>query len=244
MPVAWAAMFSAILTVAGCFAAGVLVLRWCGAKLDRVERVPLAFLVGAASLQLAVFAVMAAKVAYKPVWFILLGAAIAAAVGVKPSIPAERARRPVDLRLAGLFSLIFAVFTVWYLTNAWAPEASADGAGYHLGVLAAYLRARGFVPMHLNMYASLGQGVEMVYAPAFALGKHSAAALVHVAFAIALGLAIFAYGRRIGKPWVGAAAAMLVLSESGGGPRWDDGVYRRRSRRHCFRGILPGSNLG
>ncbi|HWZ33903.1 MAG TPA: glycosyltransferase family 39 protein [Bryobacteraceae bacterium] len=212
MLAAWAAMFGAALTVAGCFAAGVLALRWSGAKLDRVERVPLAFLLGAGCLHLAVFAVMAARIAYKPVWWILLGGLIVTACVLKQPNHAEaqRTRRAADWTLAALFAVIFAAFTVMYVVNAWAPETSADGAGYHLGVLAQYLRARGFVPMPTNMYASLGQGVEMVYAPAFALGKHSAAALVHVAFAITLGLAIFAYGRRIGKPWVGAAAATIV----------------------------------
>ncbi len=61
-----------------------------------------------------------------------------------------------------------------------------------------------------NMYASLGAGVEMLFVPAFAFGRHSAAALVHFAFTVALALAIFAYGRRIGKPWVGAAGALLT----------------------------------
>jgi hypothetical protein len=212
MLAAWAAMFGAALTVAGCFAAGVLALRWSGAKLDRVERVPLAFVLGAGCLHLAVFAMMASRIAYKPVWWILLGGAIVTAVVFKNRIhaEAERTRRATDWELAALFAVILAAFTVMYVVNAWAPETSADGAGYHLGILAQYLRARGFVSIPTNMYASLGQGVEMVYAPAFALGRHSAAALVHVAFAIAFGLAIFAYGRRIGKPWVGAAAATIV----------------------------------
>src|SRR5207253_9305005 len=61
-----------------------------------------------------------------------------------------------------------------------------------------------------NIYASLSGGVEMLFAPAFAIGRHSAAALVHFSFAVALALAMFAYGRRIGKPWVGAAAALLT----------------------------------
>ena len=62
------------------------------------------------------------------------------------------------------------------------------------------------------MYASLSGGVEMLFVPAFMIGRHSAAALIHFAFAIALALAMFAYGRRIGKPWVGAAGAFLTFA--------------------------------
>ena len=75
-----------------------------------------------------------------------------------------------------------------------------------------------------NMYASLSAGVEMLFVPAFAIGKHSAAALVHYAFLVALAMAMFAYGRRIGKPWVGAAGALLVYASPGGRPRWVDRV--------------------
>ncbi len=109
-----------------------------------------------------------------------------------------------------LLAAISVPFTALYLVNAWAPETSPDGASYHLEIISRYLRSHRFERMPTNMYASLGQGVELVYAPAFALGKHSAAALVHLAFLMALALAIFAYGRRIGKPVVGAVAALLV----------------------------------
>jgi hypothetical protein len=59
------------------------------------------------------------------------------------------------------------------------------------------------------MYAALSQGMEMLFVPAFAIGQHSAAALVHLTFAAALAMLLFAYGRRLGQPWVGAAAAFL-----------------------------------
>ena len=69
------------------------------------------------------------------------------------------------------------------------------------------------------MYAALSQGMEMLFVPAFAIGQHSAAALVHLAFTAALAMLLFAYGRRLGKPWVGAAAAFLSLRQPGGGHR-------------------------
>ncbi len=62
------------------------------------------------------------------------------------------------------------------------------------------------------MYATLSEGIEMLFVPAFAIGQHSAAALVHLAFTAALALAMLAYGRRLGKPWVGAAAAFFTYA--------------------------------
>ena len=123
---------------------------------------------------------------------------------------AGEAMAPVEKPLRILFGAAFGAFTVLYLFNAWAPEMSPDGSGYHLGLVARYLRARGFEHITTNIYASLSGGVEMLFVPAFAIGRHSAAALVHFSFALALALAIFAYGRRIGKPWVGAAGALLT----------------------------------
>jgi hypothetical protein len=104
------------------------------------------------------------------------------------------------------------IFAVVYLVNAWAPEASPDGSSYHLGLVARELRTHGFEPLTNNMYAMLSQGVEMLYVPAFAIGRHSSAALVHVAFAVGLALMILAYGRRVGKPWAGAAGAFLTFA--------------------------------
>jgi len=206
---AFAALFSAAATVAACGAAGSLLIRWCGAKLSRMERAPLAFLSGAACLHLAIFAILAARIAYKPVWLILIAGTIAAALWRKA---ASDPSRPIERHwTAYLFGAIFAVYAIFYFVNAWVPEASADGAGYHLEIVARYLRAHGFERIPDNMYAGLGQGIELLFAPAFAFGRHSAAALVHFAFLIALGWAIFAFGARIGKPWCGAAAALLVF---------------------------------
>src|SRR5262249_41641371 len=85
-------------------------------------------------------------------------------------------------------------------------------SAYHLGFVARYLRVHGFERITTNMYAALSEGVEMIFVPAFAIGRHSAAALVHLGFLSALTLAIFAYGRQLGKPWAGAAAAFLVFA--------------------------------
>jgi hypothetical protein len=212
------ALLGAALTVITCFAAGALLIAQLGISLRRAERFPLAFLLGAACMHLAMFAIFAMKIAYKPVFLILCASVIAAAAVAHRN--AMRARKPPagagflwreNLPAFG-YAALFAIFTALYFVNAWAPEWSSDGSGYHLGLIARYLRAHGFQRVTTNMYAGLGEGAEMLYALAFAFGRHSAAALVHFSFAVALALAILAYGLRLGKWWVGAGAALLVYA--------------------------------
>lgn len=207
---ALAALFSAVFTVAACWGAGTLLIDRIGAKLGRAEKFPLAFLLGASLVHLFVFAAMALHVAYKPVWAIAFAAVIIAGAWRSLFLGSSEYFRVMPRAMRVAVAAIATPFTALYLANAWAPETSPDGASYHLEIIARYLRAHRFERILTNMYASLGQGVELVYAPAFALGGHSAAALVHLAFLIALALAIFAYGRRIGNPVAGAVAALLV----------------------------------
>jgi len=213
-----AALLAAALTVATCYAAGTLLLARLGASLRRLEKFPLAFVLGAACVHLGAFAIFALKIAYKPVFLVLAGGVIAAAV-----MAHRRAQKTGSQNVAAGtgfswrenlpafgYAAIFVIFTALYFVIAWAPEWSSDGSGYHLGLIARYLRAHGFEPVTTNMYSGLGEGAEMLYALAFAFGRHSAAALVHFSFAIVLVLAMVAYGLRIGKWWVGAGAALLV----------------------------------
>jgi hypothetical protein len=93
-----------------------------------------------------------------------------------------------------------------------APEISPDGAGYHLGLVSHYLREHGFVPITDNLYAAMPGGMEMLFLFAFAFGRHSAAALVHLAFFVALVWQVFSYARRRGFPIAGASAALVVFA--------------------------------
>lgn len=210
---ALAALAGAAITVAACYALGSAIAARLGARLRRSEKFPLSFVLGAAVLHLAIFAVMALKIAYKPALLALLGACIAIAlIRGDWKLPAKDPvnEEPLTGSIRYLFGGIAAAFTVLYLFNAWAPEISPDGASYHLGLVARYLKARGFQPVLTNVYSTLSGGVEMLFVPAFAIGRHSAAALVHFAFLLALALTVRAYGLRIGKPTTGAAAALLV----------------------------------
>jgi hypothetical protein len=206
------ALLGAAVTVTACYAAGALMVDWAGAKLTRPERFPLSFVLGAGVLHLAVFVVLAVKIAYRPVLVGLMAIPIVAAVWKGSWRWKGEAVEPLSRALKIFYGAIFAVFTVLYFFHAWAPESSPDGSGYHLGLVTRYLRVHGFEQVTTNMYASLSAGVEMLFFPAFAIGKHSSAALVHYAFLVALAMAMFAYGRRIGRPWVGAAGALLVYA--------------------------------
>ena len=209
---ALAALFGAALTVAACYSAGALLVDALKVKLRRSERPPLAFILGAACLHLAVFAILALRIAYWPVLAGLLAGVLGAAAW-NGSLPFKgEAEEPLSNGLKQMSYVLFGAFSLLYFFHALAPEMSPDGSGYHLGLVARELRAHGFERIATNMYAALGAGVEMLYVPAVAIGRYSAAALVHFSFAVALALAMLAYGRRLGKPWVGAAGALLTFA--------------------------------
>ena len=211
---ALAALAGAGFTVAACYGLGAMFAARLGARLRRDEKFPLAFVLGAAVLHLAIFAVLVLHLAYKPVLIAILSVCVAAAVTTGdwrlPAAQDAERDRPLPGAIRYLFGIIAPAFTVLYLFNAWAPEISPDGSGYHLSLVATYLRAHGFKPVLTNVYSTLSGGIDLLFVPAFAIGKHSAAALTHFAFLIALALAVLSYGRRIGQPLAGAAAALLV----------------------------------
>ena len=186
-----AILFGAAFTCAVSLALG-------GLMLDDACRDPgVRFVSGASVLSLLVFALCSAGLAY-PLVFLALGAAVLAC-----QLRLERKRKgrggppgkgiPSHKAMRILWGILFGMYVVLYLSNAMAPEASPDGAGYHLGLVGRYLREHGFVRITDNLYAAMPAGVEMLFLFAFAFGKHSAAALVHFAFLVALVWQIFSY---------------------------------------------------
>src|SRR5579884_1102202 len=209
---AFAALLGAALTVGGCYALGALLIDRIGATLYRAERAPLAFVLGASCLHLAVFLAMALRIAYAAVVIAIPAAAIIAAIVKKSFAGRDKELPPLNATLKMFSAVLFAAFGVLYFFHAWAPESSPDGSGYHLGLVARYVRAHGFERITTSIFAMLSGGVDLLFVPAFAVGRHSAAALVHLAFAGALALGMIAYGRRLGKPWAGAAGAFLTFA--------------------------------
>jgi hypothetical protein len=189
-----AILFGAVFTVLVCLSLGTLLLR------DSCTDPGARFVSGAAALSLFVFLLCTLKLAY-PLVFLACAPLL--------WFGREGLRLP---RLRSWLLLAFAPFAVLYFFHAMAPEVSPDGAAYHLSLVARYSREHGFVRITDNFYAAFPAAVEMLFLFAFSFGRHSAAALVHLAFLPALVWQIYAYARRAGYPVAGAAAALLVFA--------------------------------
>ena len=181
-------------TAATCLSLGALLLG------DSCRDAGARFVTGGSILSLIVFLLCSMGLAYPLVFFAIGAAAIAAG---RPRLGRPR---------WSWWLLPFAVYFVIYLAYAMAPEASPDGAGYHLGLVQRYLLEHGFVAITDNFYAAMPGGVEMLFLFAFAFGRHSAAAMVHFTFLVALAWQIYSYARRAGFPVAGAAVALLVFA--------------------------------
>ncbi len=210
MPQAFYILFGAALTLAVSIALGTLLLRALGLKFFRVEERLFALAAGAACLSQLVFVAATLGLARKGVFqtFGLAVLIVAWARGLHRPVGSEPPPLPRFWKRTLL--LVGVPFTVLYFFNAMAPEMSPDGSTYHLGLVARYLRHRGFEPITTNMYANLSQGVEMLYLFAFSIGRHSSAALVHFGFLAALPLAMLAWARRFGWIAAGAVGAMFT----------------------------------
>ena len=173
-------VLSAVFTVLTAAALGGLLIQRLRLPLHRQERPAVAFILGTACLSLVVFALCATHLYDRGAVLAIVALALLAAWRFKVYL-SPSAFVPLD-KFERWMLLFFAPFTVLYLSNAIAPETSPDGSTYHLGIIAHYVRAHGFVPLHTTMYSSLSQGVELVYMVAFTFGKHSAAAVMHWVF--------------------------------------------------------------
>ncbi|HEY2016958.1 MAG TPA: hypothetical protein VGH38_25815 [Bryobacteraceae bacterium] len=194
-----AILFGAAFTVAVSMALGSLLL-------GRASGDPAIRLVaGGALLSLSVFALCAAGVVW-PWVFVAGGVGAIAAAGWRMAVDWAAPKLP------RILLALFALYFVLYFLNSMEPEFSFDGSRYHLALVGRYLREHGFHPITDNMYASLSQGVEMLYLFAYAFGKHSAASMVHFGFLLALAWLMFSYAGRIGFPLAGGCAAVLVFA--------------------------------
>jgi hypothetical protein len=190
---------AALLTSAWCLAAGRLLVRqWA-----------LAFAVGAALVSTLVVLLGLLGWAY-PATF-----AISAALTIAASIATRRPRLHWGWPRLSFWgwaaAAVFLAFGIFYLINAAAPETSADGSGYHLGVVRRYFNAHRMFPIPTSLYAMFPQGMEMLFWVAYAFGRHSAAALVHFATLLTLAAAMIAYGRQFLTAFAGTAAALIVF---------------------------------
>ena len=210
-------LFGAAFTVALCIAAGKILLRRLDLRFTALEDTLFAFVAGSAIISFLVFLLCSSHLARKG--YVLWGGVVLLALALRYGrMPATISGS--ETRWSSVFSgswiavslVIFAAYFFVYLTNAVAPEVSADGMGYHLGNVARTWRNFGFAWNFHSMYSYLSQGMEMLFLVGFFFGRYSAAATVHLAFQTALPLLIVSYGRRFGHPKAGLVAALLVYA--------------------------------
>jgi hypothetical protein len=211
MPVV-SAICGAAFTLGVCLAMGGLLLRRLRLEFHRLEGTLFAFVSGAACLSLVVFALCIVHQARREVFLVGGAAVVIWASWERRGDRPHKSLPTLPWVWTVLFLAIFAAFFSCYLCNAVAPEISPDGSGYHLGNVARYWRHQGFDWEYHSIYSSLSQGMEMLFLVAFSIGRHPAAALVHLAFQTALPLLLVCYGRRFGFPRAGAFAALLVYA--------------------------------
>ena len=166
------------------------------------------FVVGAAAVSACMFALCAIRLAYPWIW-IVCGMILVCSRLRSGDVWSFRAG--VETWPSKLWLVPFGAYFVFYLCHAMAPEASPDGAGYHLGLTLRYLHEHGFVRITDNMYAGMPGGIEMLYLFAFPIGLHSAAAMLHFAFLIALVWQMYLWSPRVGIPAALVVAASPVV---------------------------------
>src|SRR6266700_3095941 len=118
------ALVGAVFVLAACYAAGTLLVQALKIELARCEKPPLAFVLGAAILHLAIFIVLALHIGYWPVLLAVPLAFIGVAVWKKTLSLGDKISPPLPKQLRMVWGLTFAVFTVLYFFNALAPEGS------------------------------------------------------------------------------------------------------------------------
>jgi Dolichyl-phosphate-mannose-protein mannosyltransferase len=199
-----AILFAVIFTLAACCGIGRVLLRRLRIELELLEERLLSFVLGSAVLSLLVFLLAVTGLVNRLSLALLCTASVA---GLFPR-RIQGVRKPWPYQ--AFAALLALPFTVLYLAQALGPEYSPDGSDYHLALAAQYLRQGGFGHITPSIYASLSQGLEMLFVVAFAFGRHSAAAGVHFAYLVALVCGMLSYARRFGFPRAGICAALLV----------------------------------
>lgn len=205
-------LFGGVFTALTAWALGMLLLRGLKLALDKWEERLLAFMAGAACLSAIMFALSALRVVHHAVLWVLALAILGYAAYSGAFRPSKKILPPLPNYWRWIFSAGFAVFTYIGFFNALAPEHSSDGMAYHLGEVIKYQQAHGFPRITDDIYASLSQGIELLYFFAFNFGRHSAASVLHYIFLVTLALLMICYGQRISRPGVGAAAALFTYA--------------------------------
>jgi hypothetical protein len=209
-----AILFAAGFTYTVSLAAGKLLLQLLRTKLSRMESNFIGFLLGAACLSTIIFFLTAAGAAYA-IAFLFVGLAIISLAIWRGAFRFPHFESSSVVALPAYwkitFGILYTTFGILYLGNALLPEHSPDGTAYHIAFVARYFREHHFPLITTTLYAGFPEGVEMLFLFAYAFGKHTAAAMVHLLFTMVTPFGMLAYGRRIGAPAAGVVGALLFF---------------------------------
>jgi hypothetical protein len=205
-------LFGALFTVATGWSLGLLLFRKLALALRAWEERLLAFVAGSACLSAIMFVLSATRLARRGILLVLALGIIGYAAYSGVWRVSGKAFPPLPRLWVWIFGAGFAAFSYVGFFNALAPEHSPDGMSYHLGEVLKYQHAHGFARITTDLYSNLSQGIELIYLFAVDFGRYSAASLVHFTFLVVLVFLIVAYGKRIGHPDVGAAAALITYA--------------------------------
>jgi len=208
-------LIGSLACVVTALALGVTALRMLRLELRRAEAICLGFVVGSALTSTLTLGIAALWTAREGVFLAIASCAAILLWRQRQWLRGLRRTRldriPRALRL--LFGAAWLAYGVIYFRQALSPEMSADGMTYHLGLVNLWNHAHGLIRNN-GMYAALPEGVEMLFLFAFAIGRHSAAALVHLSFLMCLPLLMILYGCRFGWPRGGAVLAAILVFAS------------------------------
>ena len=190
---------------------GLLTLFWLRPRFTRQEQYVYGFIVGSAALSLFVFLTGATHLMYTPVYLAIGGLAMGVCFWTRAWRPYASSFPPLPRFYVVLLWASLLVYGIFSGANALAPEVSPDGSAYHLGLTQRFLSQHSFGWITTSMYANMPLGIEMIFLFAFSLGRHSAAALVHFWFLLAIPFVIVTFARRVGYPRAGVAAGLFVF---------------------------------
>ncbi len=217
MPEAVVVLYGAALTAVVCLAAGESLLLRLGLWSQKLERLPLAFLVGTACLSLAVLVLSVFGLARSSTFLLVAAAALAGRVWAgRRAGPKKVSRLPetgwgIPKVFAALAIAAAAVFAALYLLYAMTPEWSEFASGPRLARVAAYAAGRGPGANTAGWSPDPG-GLEMVFLYAYVAGGPQSPAVAHLCYLLALPLLMLSYARRAGIARAGVIGALLAFA--------------------------------
>src|SRR5260370_1523927 len=198
------ALIGASFTLLTAWALGAILLRKLSPALHGMEQRLLAIVTGSAFLSAIVFTLATVGIARKGSYLILglLAGVVSFWTGAH-RVGGGKPFRPLTPAWQWLFVVAFGGITVLHLFSAAQPEIYPREITQHLSQVD---QAHGF-----RAGITLPEGAELLL-PAFAVGRHVAAELAGLGILASLSFLVLCYGRRIGHPAAGVAAALVIYA--------------------------------